>query len=135
MLTKDTAPRPQLLSSDAYMTDGLELRSTAVTPEHFQPKDDDRGAHDCRPEYCPQGDKRLIPARREAGDHSSRRIGHDAISNRLVIGQGGDETGGGSFLRQPRLAEAGDDSGVPQGADLRRHGGIKIFAGPQARDA
>jgi hypothetical protein len=50
------------------MTDGLELRSKAVSPKDFQSKDDERGAHDCRPEHCARGDKRLIPARRDAGD-------------------------------------------------------------------
>ena len=66
--TATTAPRPQVLSSGAYMTDGLELRSKAVTPDHFQPKNDERGAENGRPEHCPQGDKRLIPTCRDAVD-------------------------------------------------------------------
>src|SRR6516225_1915308 len=45
----------RFLSSEAYMTDGLELRSKVVTPEHFQPEDDDRGAEDCPPEHHLRG--------------------------------------------------------------------------------
>ena len=38
-----------------------------MPPERFQPKNDKRGAEDCRAEHYLQGDKRLIPARREPG--------------------------------------------------------------------
>jgi hypothetical protein len=45
------------------------------------------------------------------------------------------ERGRQLLLRHPGLAEAGKNSGVIQGPDLRRHGGIKICAGPHAGDA
>ena len=38
-----------------------------MPPECFQPKDDERGGDDCRPEHYLQWDKRLIPAGREPG--------------------------------------------------------------------
>ena len=34
-----------------------------MPPEHFQPKDDERGAEDCRSEDDAKLDERLIPAR------------------------------------------------------------------------
>ena len=39
-----------------------------MPPEHFQPKNNERGAHDRRPEHYFQWHKCLIPARREPGD-------------------------------------------------------------------
>jgi hypothetical protein len=56
------------------MIDGFELRSKAMTPEHFQPKNDERGAENGRAEHCAEGDKRLIPARRDAGDQFLDKI-------------------------------------------------------------
>ena len=38
-----------------------------MPPERFQPKNDKRGANDCRPEHYLQGDERLILARGQPG--------------------------------------------------------------------
>jgi len=62
------APRPYVLTSDAYMTDGLEPRSQAMPPKDFQPKNDDGGAEDCRAEDYAQGHERLISMGRKPGD-------------------------------------------------------------------
>ena len=45
-----------------------------MPPEHFQPKDDERGTQDRRAEHSAQGDKRLIPARRKLGDQFLDKI-------------------------------------------------------------
>ena len=83
------APRPYVLTSDAYMTDGLEPRSQAMPPKDFQPKNDETGAEDCRPEHCAQGHKRLIPPRREPGDQllDEVQLVHDL--GEVVAGLGG----------------------------------------------
>jgi len=38
-----------------------------MPPKDFQPKNDESGAEDCRPEHYAKRCKRLIPAGREAG--------------------------------------------------------------------
>ena len=64
-------------------------RSEAMPPERFQPKNVESGAHDCRPEHYLLGDKRLIPARREAGDQflNEVQLVHDL--SEVVAGLGG----------------------------------------------
>jgi len=53
--------------------------SHAVPPEDLEPKDNERGAEDCRPDHCLHWDKHLIPARRNAGDQlfDEIRLVHD----------------------------------------------------------
>ena len=83
------APRPYVLTSDAYMTDGLEPRSQAMPPKGFQPKDDDGGAEDCRAEDYAQGHERLISMGRKPGDQLLDELQFVHDLREVVAGLGG----------------------------------------------
>src|SRR6516164_10268615 len=60
--TATTAPRPQALSCDAYMADGLELHSEAVPPKCLEPEDNEGGGGDRTAEHYAKRGESLIPA-------------------------------------------------------------------------
>jgi hypothetical protein len=60
-----------------------------MPPERFQPKNDEHGAEDCRPEHYLQGDKRLIPTRREPGQLHFQKIQLVHDLREIIAGLGG----------------------------------------------
>jgi hypothetical protein len=54
-----------------------------------QPKNDQRGAENGRPEHCPQGNKRLIPPRWKPGDQLLDEIQLDYHLGEVLAGLGG----------------------------------------------
>ena len=71
------------------MTDGLELRSEAVTPEQLDPADHERSAENGRPEHYLHGDKSLIPACRYAGDQFLNEVQFLHYLREVVAGLSG----------------------------------------------
>jgi hypothetical protein len=60
-----------------------------MPPERFQPKNDERGADDCRPEHYLQGDKRLISARWQPGQLLLYKIQLVHDLREVIAGLGG----------------------------------------------
>ena len=63
ILSRITEPTSGAGTKRQLLTVSLE----AMPPERFEPKNDECGANDCRPEHYAKLGERLIPARREPG--------------------------------------------------------------------
>ena len=72
----------------------LTVRLEVMPPERFQPKNAERGADDCRLEHYLQRNKRLIPARRQAGQLLLNEIQLVPDLREVIAGLGGLAEGG-----------------------------------------
>ena len=82
-----------------------------MPPEHFQPKDDERGAEGCRPEHYVKRGKRLIPARREASQQLLNKVQLVHDLSEVVAGLGTSRSvkrsGSSSLGMRPLLTRRG----------------------------